>query len=167
MRLLRTASSTAIALLCGAAVAGKPHVHGAGALDVAIDGERLTIALEMPADAALGFERAPRNATEKAAVAAMLGTLRDGAALFKPNPEARCLLTGAKVTTPFAENTREEHADIDASYEFRCASPAALKSVETTVFARFRQLYRLEARRVGPNGQAASRLAPKDPVLRW
>lgn len=156
------------ALMSGIALAGKPHVHGAGTLDVVVEAERLTIMLEMPADAVLGYERAPRTAAEKAAAEAMMAALRDGANLFRPAPEAACVLTGVQVADPFA-GTRGggDHADVDANYEFRCSRPAALKSIETTLFARFKRLYRLDVQRAGPAGQGSARLAPKDPVLRW
>jgi hypothetical protein len=39
--------------------------------------------------------------------------------------------------------------------------------VETTLFKSFKRLYRVEARRVGPVGQGAARLTPKNPVLSW
>jgi hypothetical protein len=41
--------------------AGKAHEHGALKLDVAIEGNKLTIAMEAPLDNLLGFERAPRG----------------------------------------------------------------------------------------------------------
>jgi hypothetical protein len=61
----------------------------------------------------------------------------------------------------------DDHGDIDASYVYRCAKPAALKSIETGLFKHFKRLYRLEARRVGPAGQGAARLTPKNPAITW
>ena len=61
----------------------------------------------------------------------------------------------------------DAHADIDARYVFHCANPAALKGIETTLFKHFKRLYRLEVQRVGPVGQGAARLTPKQPVLNW
>jgi hypothetical protein len=46
------------------------HAHGEGRLDVVIDKDSIAINLELPLDAAVGFERAPRNEREKAALAA-------------------------------------------------------------------------------------------------
>jgi hypothetical protein len=44
-----------------AAHAQHKHVHGEGQLDVAIEGGKISLALELPLDAAVGFERAPKN----------------------------------------------------------------------------------------------------------
>jgi hypothetical protein len=66
-----------------------------------------------------------------------------------------------------AHEGETHHADIAAEYSFRCTNPAALKGIETTIFTRFKRLYRLEVRRNGPNGQGAIRLTPKKPTLGW
>jgi hypothetical protein len=147
--------------------AGKGHVHGEGKLDVSIEKDSITLALELPLDAAVGFERAPKTDQEKAALTTAEKALRDPA-LFRPTPAAQCTAQPAQVTMPaFDGKQGDGHGDIDATYRFRCAAPAALKSVETTLFKSFKRLYRVEAQRVGPTGQGAARLTPKNPVLNW
>ena len=144
------------------------HAHGEGKLDVVIDKDSIAINLELPLDAAVGFERAPKNEREKAALAAAEKALGD-AALFVPTPAANCKPQPPKVAMP-AFGTRagtDDHGDIDASYAFRCANPAALKSIETSIFKNFKRLYRLEAQRVGPSGQGKQRLTPKNPAITW
>ncbi len=148
-----------------AAHAGKGHVHGEGRLDAALDKDMLTLNLELPLDASVGFERAPKNDKEKAALAAAEKTLIDAAALWLPTPAAHCTVASIKVDMP--KFAADDHADVDARYVFRCAAPAALKSVETTLFKHFGRLYRLEVQRVGPTGQGAQRLTPKAPALNW
>lgn len=141
------------------------HVHGEGRLDVAIDKDAISISLEMPLDAAVGFERAPKNDKEKAALAEAEKVLMDAAALFVPTAAAKCTPGKVKVDMPKFEGG--EHADVDAEYVFTCAEPAALKSIETTIFTRFKRLYRLVVQRTGPTGQGAVRLTPKKPSLSW
>jgi hypothetical protein len=149
------------------ALAGKGHVHGEGSLEVVIDKGTLSLRLELPLDVAVGFERAPRNDQEKAALAAAQQALADPA-LFSPTPAAGCKPEPARIEMPKFDGKRPaDHADIDATYEYRCATPAALKSVETTIFKSFKRLYRLEAKRAGPAGQGAGRLTPKTPALTW
>jgi hypothetical protein len=109
-----------------------------------------------------------RNDKEKAALAARR---RRSAmpALFVPTPAAACKAQTPKVVMPaFGAKPGEPNTmpTSTRTYEFRCANPAALKSVETTIFKSFKRLYRLEARRAGPGGQGA-RLTPKNPVLAW
>lgn len=148
----------------------KAHVHGEGKLDVVIDKELITINLELPLDAAVGFERAPKNDKEESALADAQRVLADTATLFVPSPAAGCKALPAKLALPDFGAKQEggkAHADIDATYSFRCASPSALKSIETGIFRSFTRLYRLEAQRVGPSGQGAMRLTPKNPVLSW
>lgn len=156
--------------------AEKAHVHGAGNLDVAIDRETITLMLELPMDVLVGFERAPRSEKEKAALHAAQKTLEDASALFLSTPAAGCTAQSTTVTMPHFREQRPpakggesegSHGDAAATYVFRCASAGALKSIETTLFQRFGRLYRLHTQRVGPTGQGATRLTPKDPVLRW
>ena len=162
-----SAAFLALAALSLPALAEKGHVHGEGSLEVVIDKGNLSLRLELPLDVAVGFERAPRNDKEKAALAAAQQVLSDPA-LFAPTPAAGCKAEPARVEMPMFDGKKPaEHADIEATHAFRCATPAALKSVETTIFKRFKQLYRLEARRAGPSGQGAARLTPKNPVLAW
>ncbi len=143
------------------------HVHGEAKLDIAIDKEHLAISLELPLDVAVGFERAPKTEKEKTALGTAQRILAD-TALFLPTPAAACKGDTPKVVLPeFGKGGAEQHADIDATYVFRCANPAALKSVETAIFKSFKRLYRLEARRAGPSGQGAARLTPKNPVFAW
>ena len=161
------AAFLALAALSLPALAGKGHVHGEGSLEVVIDKDKLSLRLELPLDVAVGFERAPRNDKEKAALAAAQRALADPT-LFAPAAAAGCKPEPARVEMPnFDGKSPVEHADIDATHEYRCAAPAALKSVETTIFKSFKRLYRLEAKRAGPAGQGAGRLTPKTPVLAW
>ena len=157
----------AIALLLAAPLAHAQHrhVHGEGRLDVSIVKETITLELELPLDVAVGFERAPKNDKEKAALAAAEQSLNDAAALWLPTPAANCTVQSAEVGMP--NFTGGEHADVDARYVLRCANPAALTGVETTIFKQFKRLYRLEAQRAGPAGQGKQRLTPKAPVLKW
>ena len=162
-----SAAFLALTALSLPALAGKGHVHGEGSLEVVIDKGNLSLRLELPLDVAVGFERAPRNDKEKAALAAAQQALSDPA-LFAPTPAAGCKPEPARVEMPAFDGRKPpEHADIEATHDFRCATPSALKSVETTIFKHFKQLYRLEARRAGPSGQGAARLTPKNPVLSW
>jgi hypothetical protein len=155
----------ALAAFALPASAHKAHVHGEGKLDVVIDKDTITLNLELPLDAVVGFERAPKNDKEKAALAEGEKVLNDAAALWLPTPAAKCTVHSATVTLPkFGDGG---HADLDARYVFRCADTAALKSIETTLFKQFKRLYRLETQRAGPVGQGAMRMSPKTPMLVW
>ena len=157
-----------VALTAATLPAHAQHAHGEGKLEVVIDQDNITIKLELPLDAAVGFERAPINEREKAALAAAEKTLGN-ASLFVPTAAANCKAEAPRIVMP-AFGTKaghDGHGDVDASYSYRCANPAALKGIETSIFKSFKRLYRLDAQRVGPAGQGAARLTPKNPVLAW
>lgn len=107
--LTRSMIVLAVALCAGAGTAwagGKAHEHGALKLAVAIEGNKLTIAMEAPLDNLLGFERAPRTDAERKAAADVLARLRSpdkGAALFVPDAAAQCTLGKAEVQAPVLE----------------------------------------------------------------
>ncbi len=161
--------TTLLGLLAGAPAvqAGKAHSHGEGRLDVVIEKDGIQLQLDLPLDAAAGFERAPKNDKEQAALAAAEKALNEAASLFVPTAAAGCSVQSAQVTLPALAKQGEHHADITASYTFRCATPAALKGIETTIFRPFPRLYRLETQRAGPAGQGRQRLTPKAPVVTW
>lgn len=160
--------AAALCIATGATQAAQGHAHGVGSLDVAVDGKELALSLELPLDAAVGFEHAPRTPAEQAALASAAKLLKDPA-LFVPSAAAGCTLARAEVTVPFVGGAAAagEHADLAAAYTFQCANPAALKGFETALFKHFRRLYRIEARRIGPAGQGSGRLTPKTPALSW
>ena len=172
-----TLLAVSLAITCSTAIAQHKHVHGEGRLEIAIENDSVTLNLDLPLDAAVGFERAPKTDKEKSALAASDKTLNDAVALWQFSSAAQCTLQSSKVNTPFLSSASPTpgasgkghagHADIEANYVFRCANPSALKGLETTLFKSFKRLYRLEAQRVGPSGQGSGRLTAKQPSMAW
>ena len=142
--------------------AGKAHEHGALKLDVAIEGNKLTIAMEAPLDNLLGFERAPRTDAERKAAADVLARLRNpnqGKSLFSADAAAQCTLSKADVQAPVLEPgakpaPKDEHADLDASYEFSCAQPAELRSLDVGLFDAYNRIQRIDVQVAGPKSQS-------------
>jgi len=167
-------ATSAMALVIAAlpsAHAGKAHEHGVAKLDVAIEGNKLTVALESPLDSLLGFERAPRTDAERKAAADVLARLRSGGELFKPDPAAQCTLSKAEVSAPVLEPTNtaigkapvsgaaakaagDEHADLEASYEYTCGQPQQLRTLELGLFVAFKRMQRIEVQVAGTQGQS-------------
>lgn len=166
LTLLALATAGLAATCSPALAAGQAHEHGALKLDVAIEGRRLTLALEAPLDNLLGFERAPRSDAERQAAAGLLARLRrpdQAPALFTPDAAAQCTLAQAEVQAPLlAPGARagaaDEHADLDASYEYRCARPEALRSLDLGLFDAYPRVQRIEVQVAGPAGQAKQTL---------
>ncbi|MBO9685587.1 MAG: DUF2796 domain-containing protein [Mitsuaria chitosanitabida] len=170
-----------LALLGSAQAHGDKHEHGVVHLDVAVEGDLLTLQLESPLDSVLGFEHQPRTPAQRAAVEQMLQRLRDGAALFtanapagcrfedvqiesglivdpKPAPAATAAMTASTATAATTATTapkgKHEHLDVDASYRFRCASSPALTQLTHQLFAVFPRIQRVEAQIATPRGQS-------------
>jgi hypothetical protein len=160
-----------LALVSGAALAaGQAHEHGVVKMDVAIEGQKLSIAVEAPLDNLLGFERAPRTDAERKAAAEVLARLRSpdkGMPLFVPDAAAQCTLSKAEVLAATLEPGakpagKAEHADLDASYEFTCGKPAELRSLDVGLFDAYKRIQRIEVQVAGPQGQ--SKLTLKRPA---
>lgn len=145
--------------------AGKAHEHGKARLDVTLEAGQLSLELELPLDSLVGFERAPRNETERKLAAEALARMRDGAALFKPDAAAQCSLQESKVEAPLLEARAgatqgdKGHGDLDASYVFKCAQPAQLLALEQGLFEAFKRLERIEVQMATPRGQGRSLLS--------
>ena len=178
--LTRLMITTAVVFSGGAGAAwagGKAHEHGALKLGVAIEGNKLSIAMEAPLDSLLGFERAPRTGTERQAAAEVLARLRSpdkGAPLFGTDSAAQCTLAKADVQAPVLEPgakpaSKDEHADLDAHYEFTCAQPGELRTLDVGLFDAYKRIQRIDVQVVGPKGQAKvslKRPARKVPLVR-
>ena len=147
------------------------HVHGVGRLDIAIEGDTLTLALESPLDNLLGFEHPPTTDRQKAAVRAMAASLNKPAALFVTTPAAECAATKVKLDSPVLEPAQKDagdgHADLDGEFVFHCAHAEALHDVEIRLFGAFPRLQRLDVQIAGPRGQAAAVLTAKQPRASW
>lgn len=151
----------ALSLASPMAAAHKAHTHGVGDLDVAVDGGRISLALTVPAADVVGFEHAPRNDSQREAVAAAEKLLRSQAELFALPTSARCRFLSADVTVPWAgdaDAAAEEHSDFAARWEFDCAEPAQLAFIEVRIAAKLSGSLKLRATVLDERGQRRSEL---------
>ncbi len=150
------------------------HVHGIAKLEVAVDAGNLSLHLESPLEVLLGFEHAPRNDHERAAVGAMRRQLAAAGNLFAPTAAAQCSLKSVVVTAPTLDarpaagrNTASDHADLDADFLFTCAQPSRLTGMDVRLFQAFPKMRRIEAQVVSGKGQKATRLSAGMRFLSW
>lgn len=169
MAMNRTALAAGAAFLAFAAQAA-PHQHGVVALNVALDGTALTLELDAPLDSLVGWERAPRNDSERRAAADALQRLRDPAQLFTPDAAAQCQAAAPQVNAgllaPGTKPAAGEHADLQASYRWTCAQPTQLRSIALPIFDAFKRIQRIEVQAVGPHGQRKATLRRTSAVLK-
>jgi uncharacterized protein DUF2796 len=90
-----------------------PHVHGHGTLDIAVEGTKVSMSLEVPGMDIVGFEHAAESADQKSAVDKGTATLSTPLALFKIPAAAGCKVSEAKV----AIEPEHEHGDGDDDHD--------------------------------------------------
>ncbi|MFN9709474.1 MAG: DUF2796 domain-containing protein, partial [Burkholderiales bacterium] len=134
----------------------------------------VSIALEMPLDSLLGFERAPRTDAERQSAASAVVKIRDAKALFQFDSRAECEQNGevvvkAPVLEPLSAASRPDnhHGDLEATYRFTCRKPPFLGRLDVRLFEAFRRVKRIEVQAAGPKGQKKMVLYPSSSVLLW
>lgn len=163
----------AIAISSAAALAAGPHEHGLAQVDIAVDAQRITVTLETPLQNLLGFERAPRSDAERRAVADLAARLRNASTLFRIDAGGACragqvelqstALGWGAAAAPAGPPARRKdaddaHADLDASFEFNCASAARAGHIDLGLFDAFARLSRIEVQLATSKGQTRSTL---------
>jgi len=136
------------------------HVHGHGALGVALEGPTLEIVLEAPAANFLGFEHAPRTDDEKKAVAEANAKLSAPDRLFVPDQDADCSVEAQSIDMSGLE-PEAEHSDITVQYRFICAQSGALTALTLDLFEAFPGFEEIEAVILSDKGQSAATLTPQ------
>lgn len=84
------------------------HVHGVGALKIAIEGDQMLIALEAPGADIVGFEGEPQTDADRALVAGAMATLSQPLTLFTPPAAAGCSATEVEVELEL-EDDHDDH----------------------------------------------------------
>lgn len=163
------------------------HTHGRMTLDVAVDAQSITLAIDAPLDGFLGFERAPRSDSERKRVADMVVRLKAADQLFRPDPSAGCKLAkvsldsamlglgdsgkkgeheqghghaGKAAQAAQAAQAESEHADIDVDIVFTCADAAGARFIDVGLFDAFRRMRAIDAQVASPQGQFKRTLRP-------
>ena len=165
-----------VAALCaaGAAFAEEQrrlsaHEHGHGHLNVAIEAKRVSMELEVPGADILGFEHAPSNAEERAAVDDAKAKLASASSLFKLPPDAGCGLDGARVSAGDHDETasaaEENHSEFRAEYDLECRAVGKLTVVEFAYFSVFPGTEELEVNVISPKGQSTYKVTRDKPIL--
>jgi len=200
MRRQLVCSATALALMIvslDGAAAGSAHrqlgahEHGSGVLNVAIEGERVSLELAAPGSDIVGFEHAPRTDQQKAEYSKVGEKLRAGLKLFRLTPQAGCELVETEIDyvteaqAPNTDNTAaasetahdhdgheadshdhdHDHAEFLVSYSIRCKAPSALRGIAFDYFDVFSNAQRLQVNVVTPEGQMAFTASRDAPIL--
>lgn len=166
----RIAAIAAIAVVAlwlpASATAHGTHQHGLVKVDVVVDATGFELALESDGEGIVGFEQAPADAAEHAAVKNASATLRAGAALVSAPAEAGCTLASAQVQSPYEATTATAgHVDWRATYRFDCRTPAAITRLDFSgLFAAFPGARQLRLQAVSDRGQTGADLTAARPT---
>ncbi|HZG21459.1 MAG TPA: DUF2796 domain-containing protein [Herbaspirillum sp.] len=151
------------------------HVHGVGKLDVALEGNTLTLHLDTPLINVVGFEHAATSGRDKDTVRAAARVLRAPDRLFVTDVAAQCkpaeiqlesaalapALLGEKTPATAQAAPSDGHADLDADFTLVCASPGALTAIDVSgLFAAFPGFQRIDVQLATPKKQGAAQLVP-------
>ena len=159
MRRMRFAMS-ALAVLSSTVVAQErremgAHVHGAGKLSIAIEGNQVAIELSAPAMDILGFERQPATPDElktletaKEALAELSKIIElpaaadckaeKGNVVFNAPAQPASSSDNSKPTpSPSGQQATSDHADFDVDYALICAAPDKLTMLNLPYFKQF------------------------------
>src|SRR5262245_62835722 len=102
--ILVTALAAAGGLAAAASIAGAQqreagaHEHGRGTLNIALEGNRLSMELEAPGADIVGFEHEAKTAKQKSAITTAKKQLAAPQALFQFPAAAGCVLKAANVS---------------------------------------------------------------------
>lgn len=154
------------------------HEHGASSMNVALEGNKLEIALESPAMNILGFEHAANSAQDQTTLASARAALENPLALFALPAEAQCVVTEIEVVSSLfgsddhdhahADAKGESHSDIDTEYELTCSKPEALDSLSLAPFFKaFPGTTKIAVQLIGPKGQQGAELSANSPSINF
>jgi len=174
MNLTKIAVLTASLSLLTPVLAHEAHVHGVGKLDVAVDGQTLSLHLDSPLVNLIGFEHKASSDQDRQSAKDMAKILRNAANVFVINASAGCTvssvnlasaaiepsLLGEAATKATAPADHDGHADLDADFLFQCRTPEQLKSIDVKLFEAFKGFVSIDVQLVTSKHQAAAKLTP-------
>jgi uncharacterized protein DUF2796 len=156
-----------------------PHQHGHGTLNIAIEGPRVSMELDVPGADIVGFEHAARTESQKAAVEKAKAQLRDPLSLFVMPRAAGCSVKEATVKIEGSDeagaeqakqgaqkgDAKAEHSDFNAEYVLECGAMEKLTSIEFAYFRKFAGADELEVNLVTTKGQSKFEIKRSKPRL--
>jgi hypothetical protein len=160
------------------------HEHGVGRLNAALDGQTLELELESPAMNLVGFEHVATTDADKAKVTAAKAKLENPLALFNLPKAAGCKVATQELESPLfgdkpdADDDHDEadkdghehhhdHSEIHAHYQFTCAAPGALKTLDlANIFNTFPATQKIQVQLISPSGQQGVEVTAKAAALK-
>ncbi len=163
----------------GPVVAG-PHEHGVVYLDIAIEGQVVSLSVRGAGDGFVGFERSPRTDEERRLVETASIRLQQGGRQFMFDTAVGCQQTAADVEVPQGGKGKQTHhhgpddshhhdhhvgaktahRDWSATWEFRCDQPRALRALQVNLFDDFPGIHEVRVQLISDAWQTSTQLTP-------
>ena len=154
------------------------HVHGAGTLKIAIEGNKVSMDLSAPADDILGFEHQPSTPEQSKILDDAKAALAQPLKVFTLPDAAGCQVASANVVFNAAEpapagaaaankadDAEHQHADFDVDYELTCTAPGKIATLAFPYFQLFTRAQKLTVTVVSAKGQSESDVTRASPEL--
>src|SRR6266705_5649095 len=162
------------------------HEHGRGTLNIAVEGTKVTMELEVPGVDIVGFEHAAKTRKDKAAVEKAKTQLSAPLSLFSLPASAACRVTEAKIEVEIGEHDHdakeetkgakapaggkapaksEGHSEFHAEYALECAAPGNMTAIEFGYFRAFAGAQKLVVNVITPKGQSKFEVTRASPSL--
>ncbi len=159
------------------------HEHGRGTLNIAVEGNKVTMELEVPGVDLVGFEHTAKTRRDKSAVEKAKTQLMAPLALFALPASAACRVTEAKVEVENGEHDHdtkgdakgaearkgaaksEGHSEFHAQYALECAAPGNVTAIEFGYFRAFAGAQKLDVNVITPKGQSKFEVTRSNPNL--
>ena len=116
------------------------HVHGSSELNIVASGNKFSITGSLPMDDIAGFERAPHNETESAALKSAFDLIKDGKLVAPEN--ADCKIADPKVFVDPTFDKTITHYEVDIDLSWSCQSP--VKNLKVEGFNNFKNINALK-----------------------
>jgi hypothetical protein len=149
----------------------KAHSHGAGKLELAMQGNAVRASFVFPMDSLLGFEHLPKTPAQKAAVEQLQLNLTKEQFLIKFPTAAQCKQTAIQPSSAMFAKASDKpvaqsgHADLTVDVEFVCADTKALDRIELEVFKHHPKLHQMRVQWVSTKGQRTRVVRSSQPSL--
>jgi hypothetical protein len=155
------------------------HQHGHGTLNIALEGNQITMELEVPGNDIVGFEHAAKTKSQRAAVEKARSQLGAPLSLFRLPAAAGCAVKQARVKLEGAleEKSKKaghkhkhghhdhDHSEFHAEYTIECSAIAQVTTIEFPYFATFKGAEELEVNLITPKGQSKFEVKRDKPHL--
>jgi hypothetical protein len=163
------------------------HEHGVGRLNAVLDGKTLELELESPAMNLVGFEHVATSDADKAKVVAARTRLEQPLSLFNLPKAAGCVVENQELESPLfgdqpdadddhdddakdedGHEHHHDHSEIHARYQFTCATPDALKTLDlANMFNTFPATRKVQVQLISPSGQQGVEVTAKAAALKF